>query len=370
MGLVQGRLVFALMMLLVLSVACKGGPTVIPNPPTRDIYELFLEEINSNWKDVDPQRVESDEETPYEEWVVFYREDDSSEKPFDAAIYRLITDRYPAVSDKTPSFVAYDLWPPCDAFVCQCDCKAERADLLSAYTDPELIIWDKCRNGQSGLRAYRWVTETMKYELLAYFDGDSISMEEDQVVIDNDTPGGADLVSRCTYSPLGGVRPFTVEEKMSSSECEIAFPGDVPDDVLTSPYPEMIVMALYSQIQYTDTTKIQPCFAEGVWDTLGGCDAGQCGCPVTSNPISHVRVISMSVAEARQVVKVVHHTCSPDQAAAAPDLAVVTVDAVCEYGEGPDWERAGNSQPISVMWQLVWEGDGWRFMGSPIPVEE
>ena len=268
MGPIRGRLLFALMMLVGLSVACQNTSTT---------YELFLEEINSNWKDVDPQRVESDEETPYEEWVVFYREDDSSDKSFDAAVYQLIPDRYPGVSDKTPSFVAYDLDTIWGCPVCRCDCKAERANLLSAYAGLELVIWDKCRNGQSGLRVYRWVTEIMKYELLAHFDGDSISMERDRVIIDNDTPGGADLVSRCMYSPIEGVRPFAVKEEMSFSQCKIAFPDDVPDDVLTSPYPEMIVMALYSQIQYTDTAKIQPYFAEGVWDTLGGWDAGQCG---------------------------------------------------------------------------------------------
>ncbi|MBU0705207.1 MAG: hypothetical protein KKC18_15260, partial [Chloroflexi bacterium] len=65
MGLIRGRLVFALMMLLVLSVACQVDGTVILNPPTPDIYELFLKEITSkDWKDVDFQRVESDEETP------------------------------------------------------------------------------------------------------------------------------------------------------------------------------------------------------------------------------------------------------------------------------------------------------------------
>ena len=361
MRLVQERrrLLLALMMLVVLSVACQDTS-----------HELCLEEIISrDQKDFDLQRVESDEETPYEEWVVFYQGDDSSDKPFGAAVYQLITDRYQGVSDETPSVVAYDLNTICGSPVCQCPCKAERTDLLSAYTGPELVIWGKY-DGRSRLCAYRWVTEAMNYELLAYFDGDSIDIEEDRVTVDNNTLGGADLVSRCTYFPREGVRPFTVEEEMSCSQCEIAFPDDVPDDVLTSPYPEMIVLALYNQTQYTDTTGIQPYFAEGIWESIGGWGVEQLGCPVTSSPISHVRVISMSVAEARQIVKVVHHTCSPDQVAAAPDLAIVEVEACCEYMGCSDCEPGASPTLVPVMWVLAWEEDGWRVQAPPTVVEE
>ena len=364
-----GYMVLAVLMLSALSIACESSSEAVSDS---GIYEFFLREIASNdWQEVDPQRVDSGGETSNEEeWVVFYRNGDPSENPIDAVVYRLILDRYSDVLSRTPSFVAYDLQMPCDEHMCQHECKAERTDLLLAYEGPELIIRDEYEGDWVRLRAYRWVIETMKYELVAYFDGDSIDMGEGWVVIDNDIPGGADLISRCTYCPREGVQPFTAAEKMSYSECEITFPDDVPDGVLTSPYPEVVMMALYSQIRYTDTVKMQPYFTEGVRESIGGWGVERLGCPRTSTPIDSVRVTSMEISETRHITNSVRQDCPSDLSAMAEGLAIVVVEVCCEYMGGSNCEPGADPNPVHIMWMLAWEEDGWRLLGPPTPVEE
>jgi len=346
-------------MLLVFSVACDGTPAPPPPPPPAPIptpgpdYERFLKDfVPKDWQEVNPQEVTAGEDPLDREWIVFYRVGDPSENPIDAVMYRPILDGPPTLSDKAPSFVAYDLHSPYEEHMCVCECRAERADLLSVYGGSELIISDECEGKTTRLLAYRWVTDPLKYELLAYFDGDRVYMDLDRVTVDNYTPGGADLVFRCTYSPREGATYFNEEESFSEGEC--VFTNGLPDDVFTSPYPEMIVLALYSQIQCTDTTKIQGYFADDVWESMGHCEAGQCGCPAKSSPIARVRVTSMEIAESRQVMDCVDRNCPPDPViAAAEDHAVVTAEAVCEYEDG-------SRDPVSATWILTWTGDGWR----------
>ncbi|MEA3342481.1 MAG: hypothetical protein U9R15_21160 [Chloroflexota bacterium] len=320
-----------------------------------------MEIIPDDWQDVVYQEIATDEKPSGGECIVFYRAGDPSENPIDAVAYRLIWDRYPDTSNKTPSFVAYDLEMPPDDYMCQCECKTERADLLSAYEGPELIIQDKCEEKWTRLHAYRWVTETMKYELLAHFDGDLIAWEPDQVTVDNYTLGGAGLVFRCIYSPREGALPFNEKD---ASVGELIFPDGLPDDVLMSPYPEVIVLAFYSHVPYADTTAIQGYFAGDAWQSVGQCEDGKCGCPTKASPIAKVRVTNMDVAESRQVISPTSQYCPPDEAiTAATSLAFVTAEAVCEY-EG-DSEEA-----VSVIWTLAWKGGRWRLQGSLTPSDE
>lgn len=350
----RGCLVLTLLMLPVLSVGCI--PSQEPNICERCLREI----VPDDWRDVVYQEVAIDEKPSDGECIVFYRAGDPPESPIDAVAYRLIWDRYPDVSNKTPSFVAYDLEMPY-GHMCQCECKAERADLLSAYEGPELIIQDKCEEEWPRLHAYRWVTETMKYELLAHFDGDLIAWETDQVTVDNYTPGGARLVFRCIYSPREGESSF---DEKSASVGELVFPDGLPDDVLTSPYPEVIVLAFYSNVPYADTTAIQGYFAGDAWQSVGQCKDGKCGCPTKDSPIAQVRVINMDIAESRQVTSPTSQHCPPDEAiTAATNLAVVTAKAVCDYEDGSE-------EPITATWSLEWKESGWRLQGPPIPSDE
>lgn len=371
---IQGCLFLALLIFSLFSASCQGTPTPPPPPtptptptptPGPD-YKRFLRGIvPEDWREVDPQEVPAGGETPVREWVVFYRAGDSSENHIDAVMYRLILEGPPTSSDKTSSFVAYDLYSPYKGHMCVCKCKASRADLLSAYGGSELVISDECQGEVSRLLAYWWVTETQKYEHLAHFDGDRIYTDLDLVVVDNYTSGMAGLVFRCTYSPREDALIFSEDDSYSKGEC--VFPNGLPDNVLTSPCPEVVVLALYSQ--YTDMTKVQGYFADGAWESMGQCRAGQCGCPVKSSPIARVRVIDMEIDESRQVVGHADRDCPPDQAIeAAADQAFVTTEAVCEYGDG-------SREFISATWILTWVGNGWRLvrmaalemMGSSLP---
>jgi len=348
----RGCLVSVLLMLPVL-FACQ--PTPAPVPTQHPYVHCLKEMAPKTWQEVDPREVTVDRE-----WIVFYRDGDPSENPIDAVMYRLSLEECPTSSDETPSFVAYDLRSPYDGHMCECKCDAGRDELFSTYGGSELVIQDECEKKLTRLLGYRWVTETLKYELVTYFDGDRISWEPDRVTVDDYTLGGADLSFRCTYSPLEDVPLFTEKDSYSKGEC--VFTDGLPDDVLTSPYPEMIVLALYSQIQYTDTTKIQGYFADGAWELVDQWE-GQCGCPAADSPITHVRVINMDITESRQVMRPVDQYCPPNRAIeTAENRAIVTTEAVCEYGDGSE-------EPISVTWLLTWEGGGWRLM-TPTPLEE
>ena len=342
----QGCLVLTLLMLLVLSAGC------IPSSESNICKRCLRGIVPDDWRDVVCQEIVTDEEC-----IVFYRTGDSSERSIDAVAYRLIWDRYPHVSNKTPSFVAYDLDMPY-GYMCQCECKAERANLLSAYQGDELIIRDKREDEWIRLHAYRWITETKKYQILAYFDGDRIAWETDQVTVDNYTLSGAGLVFRCIYSLRDGASPSN--EEMTSAEGELVFPDGLPDDVLTSPYPEVIVLAFYSHVPYADTTAIQGYFADDAWQSVGKCEDEKCGCPTQSSPIAQVRVTNMDIAESRQVISPTTQYCPPDDAiAAATNRAFVTTKAVCEY-------ENGSGEQITVTWPLEWKESGWRLQGTPI----
>ncbi|HEY73070.1 MAG TPA: hypothetical protein G4N99_07330 [Thermoflexia bacterium] len=359
----HGYAVFALLMLSVIATACEESAAA---PSNRGIEEFFLMEIaSSDWQEVAPQRVDAGAETSDQEWVLFYREGAPPGNPIVAIAYRLILDRYARVSNKSPSFVAYDLEMPCDGYMCQCECRAKRAELLSAYQGPELIIQDKCDEEWTRLRAYRWITETMEYQLLAHFDGDDIRIERDQVTIDNYASGGADLAIRCQYFPQAGALLFN--EKDAFVKCECVFPNGLPKekDILTSPHPETVVLAIYNQTQYTGTVKMQPYFAEGVWDSIGGWGVGQLGCPTMSSPVARVRVLGMDIAENRAVRDRVHEACPSEETIATADQAIVVVDACCEYMDGSECERGDGPIPVPVMWSLIWEENGWRVQGPP-----
>lgn len=362
----RGHLVSILLVLPILSACAPSTltPTPTPSPPTPtqtpDICERCLREIvPDDWQEVDPRAVTVDKKPPDEECIVFYRAGDPSENPIDAVMYRLTSEEPPMSSDKTSSFVAYNLYSPYGGHVCEYKCEAERTELFSAYGGSELVIRDKCGDEWVRLLAYRWVTETLEYQLVAHFDGDRIAWGPDRVTVDEYTLGGAGLVFRCAYSPREGTPLFN--EKEASAEGEIIFPDGLPDDVLTSPYPEVVVLAFYNHVPYTDTAVIQDYFAGDAWKSVGQCEDGKCGC--TSSPIAHVRVLNMDIAESRQVMGRADQYCPPDQAiTAAANLAFVTAETVCEY-------EGDSEESISVTWMLAWEGSGWRLQGSPAPSE-
>ncbi len=361
----QGYAIFALLILPIIITACEDSAVT---PPDRGIEEFFMIEIaDSDWQDVAPQRVDAGEETLDQEWIMFYREGDPAENPIIAVAYRLIWDNYAGVSNKSPSFVAYDLEMPCDDYMCQCKCKAERAELLSAYEGLELVIRDRCDEKWASLRAYRWITDTMEYQLLAHFDGDDIHIERDQVTIDNYAPGGANLAIRCQYFPRKGALLFNEGE--AYAKCDCVFPNGIPkeEDVLASPHPEVVVLTLYNHAQHTETTDPQPYFAEGVWDSMGEWNVEKLGCPTMSSPVARVRVLGMDIAESRSVRNRVREACPPAEAATMADQAIVAVDARCEYMDGSESGGGDGPVDVSVMWLLIWEEDGWRVQGPPAP---
>jgi len=116
---IRGCLVFALLILLVLSVACDGTSTPIltlepPPTPGPDYQRILRDIVPVSWQEVDPQEVTAGGESSLKEWSVFYRAGDPSENPIDGVMYRLILEGPPTSSDKTSSFVAYDLHSPYD----------------------------------------------------------------------------------------------------------------------------------------------------------------------------------------------------------------------------------------------------------------
>jgi hypothetical protein len=223
----------------------------------------------------------------------------------------------------------------------------------------ELLIRDQKGENTTRLLAYQWVSDTLEYRLLAHFDGHRIEWEQDQVTVDRYTPEKAELVLRCTYTPLEGAHIFNAGQ--SHSRSEYVLPEDIPDvtdRVLNSPHPEMVVVALCSQMQYTDTARIQPYFTEEAWEAATQSQGGRCGCAVTSSPLVHVRVTSMDIVENRYLLD-----CdSQDSDGAREDRAVVTAAVVCEY------EDASNNTQPSVLCTMVREEGGWRFAG-PCSVE-
>jgi hypothetical protein len=344
---VQTYAIFALLALPALANACgqpslTPTPTSTPDPVDRCLREIFPQE----WRIDKLQRVSAGGETSAGEWVVFYRVGDSSAS-LNAVAYRLA-----GGENGVPSLVGYRLDSPYGGHVCECQCRAERDDLLSAWTGPELVIRDECGEECTRLLAYRWVTTSTEYELLLHFDGLCIDTEIDRVMVSNDAANRAELARRCAYSLPEG-EPVPGEQQPLNREtcpqdCELVFSGGLPDDVLASPYPEAIVLAFYSQ--YTDTAKTEGYFAAGSWELMGRCEAGRCGCPVMPSPIARVRVIEMEVHEDRHHVDCTDQECPPDNAA-------VETKAICKYEDG-------SRQTISVTWLLMRENSGWRLMST------
>jgi hypothetical protein len=343
--------VFVLLMLTLFSGACGKPAPPAPTPtPVPSPSERFLKHaVPKNWADVSLQRLDADPGALNEEWAVFHRAGAPSEHLTDAVVFRLSTEGPPTASAEVPSFVAYDLDVPGEEHLCECECVADRFDLLSAYEGTELLIWDKCNGELTKLFAYHWITESLEYELLMRFDGDLIQVELDRVAVDNRCAERVGLALRCVYSaPEGGLGSdgqqagdsTPVLNARFSSQCECIFVDGLPDDVLASPYPEVVVLSLYHQ--FDDADKIRGYFTADAWDSQGRFEVGRYGCSKTHSPIVRVRVTGVDVGEDRCV-----------REACVPDSADVKADIVCEHEDG-------SRQAVRVEWSLQWEGSGWR----------
>ena len=236
----------------------------------------------------------------------------------------------------------------------ECKAKVERNDLLSRYDGKEVIIWDECGTERTKLRAYRWDPVGKGYPPVAYFEGDRVEMALNRVAVYDWLPCAAKLFCRMTYD-LSQPMPLFSQDMLTPSEECVVFPNGVPNNILTSPHPEEVVLALYTQY-HLSTAMAKQYFAPGAWELMGECRNGQCGPPEMPGSTVKVCVREMSIVEDREI------QCPPGST--CPDQALVQASLVFQYEDGsPHF-----ASPITLTWQLQWIDDGWRLMMAT-PVE-
>ena len=106
----------------------------------------------------------------------------------------------------------------------------------------------------------------------------------------------------------------------------------LPDQVEVSPYPEKVLLALYTH--YADATTTRPYFTDAGWQRLNECWAGTCGCAASRPNITHVYVHSLTLRDEQTW-----------------NCAVISAVVSCS--------AAGRTETTQIWWRLLFHGNGW-----------
>jgi tetratricopeptide (TPR) repeat protein len=321
-----------------LGLAPTPTPTEPPNlgsfaGPSLDTTEI----LPDGWKHLSTYRMDTNNDGK-REWVILYYFDllerSTSGSPIGAAIYQ-------PDDESPPSLVPHELRPPDGDYLCACACGLNMENVLSGLEGDELVVRDRCNEETTRLTIFHWDSDRKEYISPAHFLGGHIEVSQDQVTIKELLPGRAQLMKVETYYPDDNKTYYRQDDPYTLLECreeELDFVHGEPEDVLSSPYPEKVVLAFYNH--YNDDEKAPEYFAESVRAYLGQCDAGGCGCIAPRHEIARVQVTYLQVES--------------DSEAQDPDRAIVGVRINCQRRDGVKEGRK------YIRWYLVREGDRWR----------
>jgi hypothetical protein len=297
---------------------------------------------------------------PDREWVVLYRFDlpaggDRYGSPIGAAVYRLSNCR-------PPCLVPYELRPPEGEYLCECDCSADRADVLPRSDRPELIVRDRCEDEVTRLAIFEYSTFTQPYTIVGFFVGDRISLDREngRVAVAQrlpaDHPAARSQLARQTVcasadDEQGGLRRFGEKSELALFYC------DALEEAALSPYPEKVLLAFYAH--YADAEGLSSYFTDEGWQGVGECDSEECGCPVSRGRVARVRVTEL---------RPVREWCSGGSGGGCHDQgndrATVEAWVVCERKD--DMEEP----PTHVQWTLRRQSNRWYLDAAAASVEE
>jgi hypothetical protein len=275
------------------------------------------------------------------EWIILYHFDLQADTvqhgdPIAAAVYQ-------SDGKEPPNILAYPLYTPDKDYLCECACTPTMEDALSGLGGLELVVRDQCGGESAALTIFNWDLGKPGYLPRGHFHGHRIRGVLDEVTVAERLPDRAQLAECKTFHPLGSMTYYEFDGQttlIGPAETGIGFCHDEPKDVMASPYPEKVVLSLYTH--YTDTEKIRAYFAEGAWDWLGQCDTGQCGCTSLRIAVAHVRVTSLQYVE------------DPTD----PNHTTVEAAVACEYSDGTPESQA------FIRWRLVRAADRWQISGT------
>lgn len=346
-----------LFILLILSLsffACEGNT----NGNSASTQIEFAEILPPEWEYIASHRLETcQSENDIEEWLVLFRFD-TPNSAIRGIVYQI---------DKThpPAIHPYMLDPPDRNYLCECQCTPTLENVLpnpgKDDEAPELIVRDRCGSVSpptTRLTIFCWNEGIEEYEPLGQFWGNRIEVDYNEVAVTRLIPHHrAQLAMRYIYRPVGS-NPATYyiqtgEDYLPVSEQETEFVFyERPEGVLTSPYPEKVVLAFYMDYTQNDILKY---LREDRWrDSI--CADGGCGCNAPRNRIRRVGVTYLHCASERSAGR---QPCGGER---GPEEAAVDVEIICERKNGQ------REQAKSLRWQLICEDNQWK-MASVAPRE-
>ncbi|MCX7680913.1 MAG: tetratricopeptide repeat protein [Anaerolineae bacterium] len=295
--------------------------------------------LPDHWKLVHTYRLDTDSDG-HEEWVVLYRFDLSEGsgeegKPIGGIVYR--------TENSGTVLVGYELWPREGEYLCECECLVAMEELLSGLAGPELVVRDRCDGRTTRLSLFSWDATRKEYVPRGHFVGSRVEAGRDEVTVEQRLPHRAQLALRQFYRPLEGrtyYQPGELGVLVMPEKYELAFYHEEPADVLRSPYPEKVVLAFYNH--YGDEAWVEKLFTPQGWARVAGCSTGLCGCSLSSDEGTRVRVTDLRARE---------HTA---------EQAVFDFSVVCEPdGREPEDEA-------TVRWYLVRQDGRWYLDGAEL----
>jgi hypothetical protein len=328
--------------LLAMLLSACGTSSPEPAPETISLPEDVLYEKNV----VGVQRLDTDSDKE-KEWVVFYRFDQvENTGPVAALIYDVVVD--PTLH--LPVVYPHKLRTPHEDYLAQAPPKVQLVDLVAEASDqqPRKEVLFKTDTELAFFRLDRDPggppTDTPPlYRCIGFFrsrDGVSFNPENLEVVVTSrDGYERSQLVTRRYYKPDGDGYFITGTTMLVSPVgSQVDFPGDIPVDILDTPYSEKIVLAFYQTFGKADAkpTILEYLSAQAAQEFIEG--KLKYGSPF---PLNELKLA---------VVKELSYYPTED----ASQSAVVIVKVVFHRANGE------KSALIEVRWNLIRVANQWK----------
>jgi len=324
---------------LCLPVACEPGGNnpggnSASNSASNGVYLCFTIPLPEGWHPAEIYHLDTNGGNEQES-VILYRFDLPYETGLHGGPIRAIV--YQMDDKKPPNIFVYELRTPDSDYLCECQCTLTTDGVLSGLEGSELVVRDVCDGERTRLTIFHWDSGQVTYVSRGHFHGHEIEVTPNQVIVEERLLDRAQLARREIYHPLDDTTYYQSENPIvlvPYDKVELVFSHGEPKEIVSSPYPEKIVLSFYNH--YTETEKVRTYFTAAGWEQLGQCNVSQWGCLSAHSDITHVRVTELYL-ETEQVYT------SKD----SPDLATVRATVICEHLNGaPD---AGTP----VWWHLI-----------------
>jgi hypothetical protein len=341
-----GSKLLLVLVLLCLPLGCEppyrdSSTSSSQHPIVQNSNLNFAEILPEDWQHVITYRMDANGDGD-DEWIVLYRfdllnEGGKSSSPIAAIVYR--TD-----DSRPPNVISHELRAQDGDYLCECTCTLSIENVLSGLEDDELVVRDFCSEKITRVTIFHWDKKEEKYVPRGHFCGHHVTVNWNQVTVEQPWPGRAQLIVQEIYHPCDDNTTYRRDFQGTPEICakkELVFSQGEPEDVMRSPYPEKVVLAFYNH--FADE-KASTYFTEEGWARVGQCSANQCGCISARGEIAHVRVIELTPE---------YESYSPNKDL-GPDQATVVVTVACEHRNG------ASEAERSMRWHLIREDDRWQ----------